>query len=81
MNKIAIGKAVGAERILALSAAVLVVVVITLATLLIAAAPSTAPAPSGSVGDNPAVVGSGSEHYGDRWNDYGHALGQPNPVR
>ena len=73
MNKAAIGNAVGAQRVLALSAAAVVVVVITLAALLITAAPSTAPAPSGSVGENTPLVGAGGEHYGDGWNDYGHA--------
>jgi hypothetical protein len=77
MNKALCGKVIGAERILALSAAVVVVVVITLATLLITAAPSTAPAPSDSVGKNTPVMGSGGEHYGERWNDYGHAETPP----
>jgi hypothetical protein len=54
--------------------------VITLATLLITA-PSTAPAPSGSVGGNPPVVGAGGEHYGEGWNNYGHDVPLPQPAR
>jgi hypothetical protein len=64
---------------LALATIVLLVVVITLATLLITAAPPAAPAPSGSVGDNPPAVVPG-EHYGDDWNNYGHDLDQPKPA-
>ena len=59
----------------------LVVVVVTLSTLLITAAPPAAPAPSGSVGDNPPVMGAGGEHYGDGWNNYGHDLDQPKPAQ
>ena len=32
-------------------------------------------------GDTPAVVGAGGEHYGEGWNNYGHALEQPRTVR
>jgi hypothetical protein len=62
--------------VLALTTAVLTVVVITLATLFITA-PSTAPATSGSVGENPPVVGAGGEHYGEGWNNYGHDTNRP----
>ena len=77
MGKAAVGTSVGAGmtgRMLALSAAVLVVVVVTLATLLVTAAPPVAPASSGGVGENPPAVGVGGEHYGEGWNNYGHAL-------
>jgi hypothetical protein len=57
---------------LALATTLLVVAVVTLSTLLIMAAPPTAPAPSGSVGNNTPVIGAGGEHYGDGWNNYGH---------
>ena len=62
---------------LALATIVLLVVVVTLSTLLITAAPPAAPTLSGSVGDNPPVMGAGGEHYGDGWNNYGHDLDQP----
>ena len=65
---------------LALATIVLLVVVITLATLLITAAPSAAPAPSGSVSDNPPAVVP-SEHYGDDWSNYGHDYDQPKPAQ
>jgi hypothetical protein len=85
MGKAAVGTSVGTGRtgrmLLALSAAVLVVVMITLATLLFTAAPPVAPASSGGVGETPPAVGVGGEHYGEGWTNYGHALGQPNPVR
>ncbi len=77
MNNAAVGTSVGAgmtARMLALSAAVLVVVVVTLATLLVTAAPPVAPASSGGVGENLPAVGAGGEHYGEGWNNYGHAL-------
>ena len=56
---------------LALATTVLVVVVVTLSTLLLTA-PPTAPASSGSVGNDAPVIGAGGEHYGDAWNNYGH---------
>ena len=77
MGKAAVGKSVGAGmtgRMLALSAAVLVVVGIILAALLFTAVPPVAPASSGVVGENPPAVGVGGEHYGEGWNNYGHAL-------
>jgi hypothetical protein len=66
---------------LALSTIVLLVVVVTLSTLLITAAPPAAPALSGSVGENPPVMGAGGEHYGDGWNNYGHDFDQPKPAQ
>jgi len=66
---------------LALATTVLVVVVVTLFTLLITAAPPAAPALNGSVGDNTPVIGAGGEHYGDRWNNYGHDFDQPKPAQ
>ena len=66
---------------LALATIVLLVVVVTLSTLLITAAPPAAPAPSGSVGDNPPVIGAGGEHYGDDWSNYGHDFDQPKPAQ
>ena len=66
---------------LALATIVLLVVVVTLSTLLITAAPPAAPTLSGSVGDNPPVMGAGGEHYGDGWNNYGHDLAQPKPAQ
>jgi hypothetical protein len=79
MNNAAVGTSVGGtgptgrpERMLALSAAVLVAVVITLTTVLFTASPPVAPASSGGVGENsPVVVGVGGEHYGEGWNNYG----------
>ena len=65
---------------LALATIVLLVVVITLATLLITAAPPAAPAPSGSVGDNPPAVVP-SEHYGHDWSNYGHDFDRPKPAQ
>ena len=61
---------------LALATIVLLVVVVTLSTLLITSPPAVAPT-SGSVGENPPVMGAGGEHYGDGWNNYGHDLDQP----
>ena len=66
---------------LALATIVLLAVVVTLSTLLITAAPPTAPAPSGSVGENPPVIGAGGEHYGDAWNNYGHDFDRPKPAQ
>jgi hypothetical protein len=66
---------------LALSTIVLLVVVVTLSTLLITAAPPVVPASSGSVGENPPVMGAGGEHYGDGWSNYGHDLDQPKPAQ
>ena len=66
---------------LALATTVLVVVVVALSILLITAAPPTAPALSGSVGENTPVIGAGGEHYGDEWNNYGHDFVQPNPAQ
>jgi hypothetical protein len=66
---------------LALATIVLLVVVVTLSTLLITAAPPTAPALSGSVGNNPPVIGAGGEHYGDDWSNYGHDFDQPKPAQ
>ena len=62
---------------LALATIVLLAVVVTLSTLLITAAPPTAPALSGSVGDNTPVIGAGGEHYGEGWSNYGHDFVQP----
>jgi hypothetical protein len=47
--------------------------------LLITAAPPAATSSSESGGANPgaAVVGSGGEHYGDGWNNYGHDVVLP----
>jgi hypothetical protein len=67
--------------VLALSTAVLVVVVITLATLLITAEPPAAPAPSGSVDDNPPAVAGSGENYGEGWNNYGHDTDRPRPAK
>jgi hypothetical protein len=66
---------------LALATIVLLVVVVTLSTLLITAAPPVVPASSGSVGENPSVMGAGGEHYGDGWSNYGHNLDQPKPAQ
>jgi hypothetical protein len=76
MGKAAVGTSVGTGmtgRMLALSAAVLVVVMVTLATLHFTASP-VVPASSGGVGENLPAVGVGGEHYGEGWNNYGHAL-------
>ncbi len=66
---------------LALATIVLLVMVVTLSTLLITAAAPTAPVPSGSVGENPPVIGAGGEHYGDDWSNYGHDFDQPKPAQ
>lgn len=66
---------------LVLATIVLLVVVVALSTLLVTAASPTAPALSGSAGDNPPVIGAGGEHYGDGWNNYGHDFDQPNPAQ
>ena len=62
---------------LALATIVLLVGVVTLSTLLITAAPPAMAPTSGSVGENPPVMGAGGEHYGDGWNNYGHDFDQP----
>jgi hypothetical protein len=66
---------------LALATIVLLVAVVTLSTLLITAAPPAMAPTSGSVGENPPVMGAGGEHYGDGWNNYGHNLDQPKPAQ
>ena len=58
-------------------ATIVLLVVVTLSTLLITAAPPTVPAQSGSVGENPPVMGAGGEHYGEGWSNYGHDFDQP----
>src|SRR5918998_612042 len=65
---------------LALATIVLLVVVVTLSTLLITSPPAVAPT-SGSVGNNPPVIGAGGEHYGDGWSNYGHDFDQPKPAQ
>ena len=65
---------------LALATIVLLVVVVTLSTLLITSPPAVAPT-SGSVGENPPVMGAGGEHYGDGWSNYGHNLAPPKPAQ
>jgi hypothetical protein len=64
---------------LALATIVLLVVVVTLSTLFITAAPPAAPALSGSVGENPPIMGAGGEFYGEGWSNYGHDFDQPKP--
>jgi hypothetical protein len=66
--------------VLALTTTVLLVVVVTLSILLITAPPAVAPT-SGSVGDNPPVIGAGGEFYGDGWSNYGHDFDQPKPAQ
>ena len=65
---------------LALATIVLLVAVVALSTLLITSPPAVAPT-SGSVDDNPPVMGAGGEHYGDGWSNYGHNLAQPKPAQ
>jgi hypothetical protein len=65
---------------LALATIVLLVGVVTLSTLLSMSLQAVAPI-SGSVGDNPPVMGAGGEHYGDGWSNYGHNLAQPRPAQ
>ena len=45
------------------------------------AVPPTAPAPSGSVGENPPVMSAGGEHYGEDWSNYGHDFDQVKPTQ
>jgi hypothetical protein len=73
-KKAADGKAIRARR-----AAAALVAVLALG----AGALSSAPAGTAADvdGDTPAIVGAGGEHYGDGWNNYGHALEQPRTVR
>src|SRR5215207_678064 len=66
--------------LLALTTTVLLVVVVTLSTLLITSPQAVAPT-SGSIGENPPVMGAGGEHYGDGWSNYGHNLAQPKPAQ
>ena len=65
---------------LALATIVLLVVVVTLSTLFITSPQAVAPT-SGSVGENPPVMGAGGEHYGDGWSNYGHDFDQPKPAQ
>jgi hypothetical protein len=65
---------------LALATIVLLAAVVTLSALHITSPQAVAPA-SGSVGENPPVIGAGGEHYGDDWNNYGHDFDQPNPAQ
>ena len=65
---------------LALATTLLVVVVVTLSALLITSPQAVAPT-SGSVGENPPVMGAGGEHYGDGWSNYGHDFDQPKPAQ
>lgn len=65
---------------LALATIVLLAAVVTLSTLLITSPQAVAPT-SGSVGENPPVMGAGGEHYGDEWNNYGHDFDQPKPAK
>ena len=65
---------------LALATIVLLVVVVTLSGLLVTSPQAEAPT-SGSVGENPRVIGAGGEHYGEQWNNYGHDFDQPNPAK
>ena len=66
---------------LALATTVLVLVVVTLSILLLTAAPPTAPALSGSVGNDAPVIGAGGEFYGEGWSNYGHDLLPPKPAQ
>jgi hypothetical protein len=65
---------------LALATIVLLVGVVTLSTLLSMSPQAVAPT-SGSVGENPPVMGAGGEHYGDGWSNYGHNLDLPKPAQ
>ena len=65
---------------LALATIVLLAAVVTLSALHITSPQAVAPA-SGSVGENPPVIGAGGEHYGDDWNNYGHDFDQPRPAQ
>jgi hypothetical protein len=65
---------------LALATIVLLAVVVTLSALLITSPQAVAPT-SGSVGENPPVIGAGGEHYGDAWNNYGHDFDRPKPAQ
>jgi len=58
----------------------LLAVVVTLSALLITSPQAVAPT-SGSVGENPPVIGAGGEHYGDAWNNYGHDFDRPKPAQ
>lgn len=68
MAKAADGKALQARKAAAAAA---------LVALLAAGAGALWTAPVGTAdvdGDTPPVMGAGGEHYGEGWNNYGHAV-------